>query len=80
MGPFRAKVVKGRLLLDEPIDLPEGTVVDLFPEDDDLDDLDNLDDDECAERDAAIERGWEQAKAGLGRPASEIIAELKSRR
>ena len=43
-------------------------------------DLDDLDDDERAERDAAIERGWEQAKAGPGRPASEIIAELKNRR
>ena len=76
MAPFRARVVKGRLLLDEPTDLPEGTVVDLFPDDG----SDDLDDEERALRDESIERGWEQAQAGLGRPAAEILAELKSRR
>lgn len=76
MGPFRAKVVKGRLLLDEPTELPEGTVVDLFPDDD----SDDLDENERAERDASIEKGWEEYQAGRSRPASEILAELKNRR
>lgn len=38
------------------------------------------DDEERALRDESIERGWEQAQAGLGRPAAEVLAELKSRR
>ena len=75
MGILRARVVKGRLVLDEPTDLPDGTVVDLFPDDGSND----LDDDERAERDAAIEKGWDEYQAGRSRPASEIIAELKSR-
>ena len=40
MGPLRARVEKGRLVLDEPTTLPEGTVVDLVA-DDEGDDLTN---------------------------------------
>jgi len=38
MSPLRARVEKGRLVLDEPTTLPEGTVVDLVA-DDEGDDL-----------------------------------------
>jgi hypothetical protein len=31
MQPLRARVRRGRLVLDEPTDLPEGQVVDLVP-------------------------------------------------
>lgn len=39
MTPLKAKVQKGRLVLDEATDLPDGTEVDLVPADwwDDLD-------------------------------------------
>jgi hypothetical protein len=33
MPPLRAHVHKGRLVLDEPTDLPEGEVVELVPVD-----------------------------------------------
>ena len=40
MSPLRARVEKGRLVLDEPTTLPEGTVVELVADDegDDLND------------------------------------------
>jgi hypothetical protein len=38
MSPLRAQVNKGRLVLDEPTSLPEGTVIDLVA-DDEGDDL-----------------------------------------
>jgi len=38
MKTLHATVVKGRLVLDEPSDLPEGTVIEIVPTDeDDLD-------------------------------------------
>jgi len=37
MGPLRARVEKGRLVLDEPTTLPEGTVVQLVADDEDDD-------------------------------------------
>ena len=33
MSMFRARVVNGRIHLDEPVDLPDGTVVDLITPD-----------------------------------------------
>lgn len=61
---MRARVVNGRIVLDEPTTLPEGTVLDLVLDDggDDLDDADR------EQRDAA---------AGHGRPAHELLAELR---
>jgi hypothetical protein len=42
MAPIKATVRGGRLVIDDPTDLPEGTEVELFPADgwDDLDDED----------------------------------------
>ncbi|MEK7705770.1 MAG: hypothetical protein AAB426_12485 [Myxococcota bacterium] len=41
---------------------------------------DELDDAEAEALHATIERGLEQMRAGLGRPANEIIAKLRQRR
>jgi hypothetical protein len=38
MLPLRARVTNGRLVLDEPTTLPEGTELELAPVEDDLDD------------------------------------------
>lgn len=76
MSPLRARVEKGRLVLDEPTTLPEGTVVDLVA-DDEGDDLTN------AERRAlheALLSSSRAADAGRLRPASEILDELRQRR
>jgi len=75
MSGIRAKVKDGRLLLDEPTSLPEGTVLDLVVEDEG-DDL------TAAERHAlneAIRRAWESARAGRVSPATAIVDELRAR-
>ena len=76
MSPVRARVEKGRLVLDEPTTLPEGTVVDLVA-DDEGDDLTD------AERRAlhdALSLSWRSAEGGRLRPASEILDKLRQRR
>jgi hypothetical protein len=66
-------VKNGRLVVDEPTSLPEGTVLDLVV-DDEGDDLDAA---ERALRDAALLRAWQQAQAGNGRPAKDLIQDLR---
>jgi hypothetical protein len=76
MSPLRARVEKGRLLLDEPMTLPDGTVLELVA-DDEGDDLTH------EEREAlhqSLASSWKSAEDGRLRPASEIIAELRRRR
>jgi hypothetical protein len=68
-------VQNGRLIVDEPTTLPEGTILDLVL-DDEGDDLEPA---ERARRDAGLLRAWEQAKSGLGRPAAEVLRDLRRR-
>lgn len=76
MSPLRARVEKGRLVLDEPTTLPDGTVIDLVADDEG----DNLTEDERRILHEALETSWKSAEAGRLRPASEILAELRHRR
>jgi len=76
MSPLRARVEKGRLVLDEPTTLPEGTVVDLVADDED----DDLTDDERRALHEALSASWKSAEAGHLRPASAILDELRQRR
>lgn len=76
MPSLRARVQKGRLIIDEPTDLPEGTVLDLVVDDEG----DDMDDSERAALDAAIAHALDAVRAGKVRPASEIVAELRSKR
>ena len=76
MSGLRARVHNGRLLLDEPTDLPEGTVLDLVV-DDEGDDMDAA---ERAVLDASISRGLDAARAGRVRPAVDVLAELRAKR
>jgi hypothetical protein len=73
--PFRARVEKGRLVLNEPTTLPEGTVVDLVA-DDEGDDLT----DERRALHEALSASWKSAEAGRLRPASAILDELRQQR
>lgn len=57
--PLRAHVKNGRLVLDEPTDLPEGEVVELVPLD-----ADQMDDEERAALDASLRESIEQMKNG----------------
>jgi len=76
MDRLRARVKNGRLVLDEPTTLPDGTVVDLVL-DDEGDDLTNEDREALHQ---ALTRAHESIEKGNGRPASEIIKELRARR
>ena len=75
MSGFRARVKEGRLVLDEPTTLPDGTTLDLVLDDEG----DDLTLQERAALNAAIERAWASAKAGKLRPADVLVKELRSR-
>ncbi len=70
---LRAHVKNGRLVLDEPVDLPDGTVVDLVP----ADEADDLDEGECARQAAVIATSRAEVGRGEGRPAVEVLARLR---
>lgn len=67
---------KGRLVLDEPTTLPEGTVVDLVADDEE----DDLTDEERRALHESLSASWKSAEAGHDRPASAILDELRQRR
>ncbi len=76
MSPLRARVENGRIVLDEPTTLRDGTVLDLVA-DDEGDDLTN---EERSALHGALSASDESARAGHLRPASEILNELRRRR
>jgi len=79
MQPLKAHVRKGRLVLDEPTDLPEGEVVELIPLDEVLStDGDDLDDEERAALHRSIDESIEDEQAGNVEDLSKIIAELRA--
>lgn len=73
---LRATVRNGRLIVDLPTELPEGTVLDLVV-DDEGDDLDQRERDAL---NAAISTSVAQADAGQTAPAEEILRRLRARR
>lgn len=80
MQPIRAHVCNGRLVLDEPTDLPEGEVVELVPIDEVLaHGGDDLDDEERERLHHSIERGLEDVKAGRTVEANKVIEKLRAR-
>ena len=73
---LHAHVINGRLVVDEPVDLPDGTQVQVEI----VNDSDALDDADRARLHAAIEQGQDEIDRGEGRPADELIAELRATR
>jgi hypothetical protein len=81
MQPLRAKVHNGRLVLDEPTDLPEGEVVELVRVDEVLDNGgDYLDDEEREQLHESIQESIDQMKAGNLIDAEQALAELRAHR
>lgn len=76
MSPLRARVQNGRIQLDEPTTLREGTVIDLVADDEG----DDLTDHERQALHEALSASSKSAEAGRLRPASEILSELRKRR
>jgi hypothetical protein len=74
MQALKAQVKNGRLIVDEPTELPEGTVLDLVV----ADSGDELDDEERAQLHAAIDEGLEGDSDG-GVEASTLLADLRAR-
>ena len=72
---IKAKVSAGRLILDEPTDLPEGTEVELLP----LDPGDWLDDADRAALHKALRDSDADITAGRLVDAEQILREIRSR-
>lgn len=76
MSGMRAKVQNGRVVIDEPTNLPEGTELELVV----ADPGDDLDDDERARLHESIQRGLDDVRAGRTVPAEQVLAELRRKR
>ena len=81
MLPLKAHVKNGRLVLDEPTDLPEGEVIELVP----LVEVlagggDDLDEDERAALHAELKASVAEAQAGQLVDAGVVLAELRASR
>lgn len=76
MDRLRARVKNGRLVLNEMLSLPEGTILDLVLDDEG----DDLSPDEHRRLDAAIARAWASAKQGKLRPAKAVLHALRGDR
>ena len=72
---LRARVKGGRLVLDEPSTLPEGTEVDLIP----ADEIDELDPAERARLHGFLAESIRTHVPGTGVPADEVLARLRAR-
>ena len=70
MMTLRARVTQGRIHLDEPTDLPEGTELELLV-------VDDLDDEERARLNAALAASEEEFASGKSVPAQQVIADLR---
>ena len=80
MKMLKARVSKGRLVLNEPTDLPEGTEANLVFADEvfaDDGDLSEMDPRERARLDQALEEGIAQAERGETISADESLRNLK---
>jgi len=71
---LKARVHKGRLLVDEPTELPEGTEIDLLP----LDPGDWLDPSDRAALHQALAASQEDLEAGRLVDAEEVLKELRT--
>jgi hypothetical protein len=71
---LKARVRKGRLVVDEPTDLPEGTEVELLP----LDPGDWLSDEDRSALHRALAASSVEVEAGRVIDAAEVLRELRS--
>ncbi len=71
---MKAVVKNGRLVMDEPTSLPEGTELVLTVGEDELDESERL------ELEASLRRGLAQARAGQVVPAEKVLARLRKPR
>lgn len=76
MQTLKARVIKGRLVVDEPTEFPEGTEFELVI----ADESDDLDDEERRALHQELSAAWESAKAGRVRPVEDFVEEWRRSR
>ena len=74
MQGLKARVVNGRIVVDQPTALPDGTELDLAI----VEPGDELDEGERAQLHAALADAWDSARAGKLSPAEELLRTLRS--
>ena len=74
MQALKVQVKNGRLLLDEPTDLPEGAEVDVVVIDDELSA------EERSALHASLDRALDDSDAGRGMDAKEYLRQYRARR
>jgi hypothetical protein len=72
---LRAHVRNGRLVLDEPTDLPEGAEVELVP----MDEIDDLDPAERARLHGFLAESIRKHVPGTGTPAAAVLERIRGR-
>lgn len=73
MHALKARVRNGRLVLDEPTNLPEGCEVELIP-------ADELGGEERAELDRSLDEAIDEVRAGNTVDGPEFLAKLRASR
>jgi hypothetical protein len=73
---FNGHVRNGQIVLDEPVALPEGAVVEVVPVEDDFGEMT---DEERAELEAGIEEGIADFERGDFAPARELLQSLRNK-
>jgi UDP-N-acetyl-D-mannosaminuronate dehydrogenase len=76
MHTVKAVVKNGRLVVDEPTTLPDGTEYELQL----VDTGDDLDDEQRVALHRSIAIGLEQARRGEVQPADQVLRELRARK
>ncbi|WP_224241444.1 hypothetical protein [Hyalangium gracile] len=74
MDTLKAHVRNGRLVLDVPTELPEGTTLELVA----ADVGDDLSAEERLELHESLSQSWEEAQAGKLIPAAAVLARLRT--
>lgn len=74
---MKATVRNGRIVLDEPTDLPEGTVLSLVVDHPDRDDMSP---EERAALDGALSDSWAQIQAGHTVPIERVLEKMRKLR
>jgi hypothetical protein len=81
MQPLRAHVHNGRIVLDEPTDLPEGEVIELLPAGEVLAASgEDFDEEERERLHESLREGIGQMKAGETIDVAEAMAQLRAHR
>ncbi len=72
---LRAHVRSGRLVLDEPTELPEGAEIELVP----VDEIDAMQEDERARLFGFLTKSVRAHEPGTGIPAADVLADIRRR-